>query len=413
MNKSKFIGSTMILIGTTIGAGMLGLPMVSAACGFPMSLILMLIIWFVSTLTGLLVIEVNLSLPIHTCSYSAMAENTLGGFGKMITWITYLFLLYSITTAYIIGASSFISSTFSPILHVAIPNWISALLFTTILGGAVFWSTKTVDYFNRFLISAKGLLLIAALILIIPHIDTNKMFVSQITSPINYLWAAIPTFIAAFGYHFVVPSLRIYIGDKPQQLKAIVIVATSTALIVYLWWLAASFGTIPLIGNTSFTSLAQTPGASDPSEFIKLLSLVVNNPWVTSNISGFANIALTTSFLGVTLGLFDFLAEGFKRKNDRLGRLQTAGLTFIPPLLFALFYPQGFLIAINYAAIALALLTLILPPLMVYYLRKNRELKSPYQVKCGNIALLLIILTGAISIILAVMYILDLLPKLR
>ncbi len=415
MNTSKLIGCTMIVIGTTVGAGMLAQPMVGAASGFVWSSVLMLIAWTTATLSGLLVVEVNLALPSHACSYSAMAEQTLGKTGKIITWLSYLFLLYAIITAYIIGASSFISSAFGPMLHIEIPNFISATLFTVILGLAVFWSTKAVDHFNRVLITFKGLLLMAALIFIIPHVDIGKLLPTSIqnTSQVNYLWRAVPTFVCAFGFHFVIPSLRIYLGEKPQQLKIAVIVGTTVALLLYLWWMMATLGTIPLAGDNSFTSFAGTPNSSNASEFINFLASVINNPWVTNSIVWFANIALTTSFLGVALGLFDFLAEGFKRKNTRFGRLQTSGFTFIPPLLFAILYPQGFLVAIQYASIPLAILILILPALMVYNLRKNRELKSPYRVKCGNIAIASIALVGTISVVLAIMYILDLLPKLQ
>ena len=84
----------MILVGTTVGAGMLALPLVGAASGFMPSSLLMIFICFMAMATGLFVVEVNLALPDHACSFSSMAEQTLGRFGKIITWISYLFLLY-------------------------------------------------------------------------------------------------------------------------------------------------------------------------------------------------------------------------------------------------------------------------------------------------------------------------------
>lgn len=59
--------------------------------------------------------------------------------------------------------------------------------------------------------------------------------------------------------------------------------------------------------------------------------------------------ALATSFLGVALGLFDYLADLFQRSNTAAGRLQTGAITFPPPLAFALFYPRGFVMALGYA----------------------------------------------------------------
>ena len=51
----------------------------------------------------------------------------------------------------------------------------------------------------------------------------------------------------------------------------------------------------------------------------------------------------STSFLGVTLSLSDFLTDGFKIKKSWEGRLMACLLTFIPPLIFVLTYQRGFL----------------------------------------------------------------------
>lgn len=410
MNTSKFIGSTMILIGSIIGAGMLGLPMEGGGAGFFWSSILMLGLWALSIITGLIVIEVNLAFPRDACSFSSMAEQTLGRFGKIVTWASYLFMLYAITVAYIAGSSSTIINAFGTVSSYKIPSWAASTLFTFVLGTAVFWSTKATDHFNRGLISIKGFFLIAAIAFAAPHIDVSKLTASQNLSQSKYLWSAVPIFLSAFFYQFVIPSLRIYIGEKPQQLKWIAIIGTTVALVVYLLWMAATLGTIPLTGDNSFTSLAQTH--TSLGEFIQLVILLVNSKWVTISINGFTNIALTTSFLGVSLGLFDFLADGFKRPNTRFGRLQTAGLTFIPPLFIALFFPNAFIAAMNYAAIPMVILSLIIPTLMVYSLRQHPTLKSLYRVKCGNPVFAIILLIGVAFLVLLVANNLHLLPSL-
>ncbi|MDR1012621.1 MAG: hypothetical protein LBL40_02110 [Coxiellaceae bacterium] len=404
---SKFIGSVLIVIGSIVGAGMLAMPLVGAFSGFAWSTILVFILWMVAMVTGFLVVEVNLTLPANSCSFSSMAEHTLGTFGKIVTWISYLFLLYAILVAYVIGGSNILSNTIEFLFHIQVPNWMCAIFFTLTLGMAVFWSTKVVDYFNRNLMSLKGFLLLATLIFIVPHLDLNKLLISPNVVQFRYLYGAIPVFASAFCYHFVIPSLRIYIGDKPQQLRMIVIIGTTFALIVYLWWLASAFGIIPLVGNNSFVSITNDP--RPPSELVSLITLLINNKFLTTSINGFANIALTTAFLGVALGLFDFLADGLKRPNTRFGRLQTASLTFIPPLLFGILCPKGFVKAMNFASISVAVLTIILPVLMAFSSRKIQK-KSPYRVKCGNMTFILILLTGITVVILALLFALNLLP---
>jgi tyrosine-specific transport protein len=111
----------------------------------------------------------------------------------------------------------------------------------------------------------------------------------------------------------------------------------------------------------------------------------------------FADLALATSFLGVSLGLFDFFADAFKKGDGSKDRIKTALITFIPPLGFALFYPQGFIMALGYAAIALVILAVFLPVAMVYKQRSSKP-DAGYQVKGGNIGLALAALFGVLII---------------
>lgn len=302
LSTGKFIGCTMILVGTVVGAGMLALPMVSVKAGFFWSTILMFIFWISSTLAGLLVIETNLAFPNHSCSFSTMAEKTLGNSGKIVTWISKLFLLYAIITAYIIGETDLLINTFSSSFQIDISAWIISAVFTFGLGIAVFFSTKAVDYLNRSFLSVKGFLLLATLILLTPHVDIVKLISSQdmLQTQAKYMLLPIPIFLCAFGYHFVIPSLRMYIGERPRELRNIVIAGGTIALIIYLWWLAVVLGTVEV------ASLAKIPSSSI-GKFTQLMISTIQSKWVAHSINSFTNIAMTTSFLGVSLSLFEFL----------------------------------------------------------------------------------------------------------
>jgi tyrosine-specific transport protein len=93
--------------------------------------------------------------------------------------------------------------------------------------------------------------------------------------------------------------------------------------------------------------------------------------------------------------------------------LQTAGLTFVPPFLYAFFCPHGFMTAMNYSACFVTTLCMILPALMVYHLRKSTELRSPYRVFGGNTLLFFVIIVGAILFVLPILTNLGLLPSLK
>ncbi|MGL4937024.1 aromatic amino acid transport family protein, partial [Shewanella sp.] len=133
------------------------------------------------------------------------------------------------------------------------------------------------------------------------------------------------------------------------------------------------------------------------SGFINQLASVLHSQFLSSAISVFADLALATSFLGVSLGLFDFIAANLKQADNATGRSVTAAITFVPPLGFALFYPQGFISALGFAAIALVILAIFLPVAMVWRQRKVRDsanMPTGYRVAGGSAALLLASLCG-------------------
>ena len=112
------------------------------------------------------------------------------------------------------------------------------------------------------------------------------------------------------------------------------------------------------------------------------------SPHVELAVHLFADLALATSFLGVALGLFDYLADLFQRRNTVAGRMQTGVVTFLPPLAFALFYPRGFVMALGYAGVALAVLALLIPSMLAWQSRKHNP-QANYRVAGGAPALAL------------------------
>jgi aromatic amino acid transport protein len=400
MSIGKFIGCVMMVVGSAIGAGILATPMVSAFSGFVNTVAVVVFLWVLLTFSGLLVVELSASLPVHACSFDSMAQKTLGPFGRSVTWISCLLMLYSTLAAYISGESSVIIKTVEAAGNVNIPSWICAVLFTVIMGFPVFLGTRTVDYFNRVLIGAKGGFLVITMGLILLCVKGDNLLVNYNVFPVKPVLASIPVIMCTFNYHFVIPSLRIYVGDNKSALRWIVVCGTTISLIVYLLWLVATLGAIPLTGENSFTSVFSDDGSV--GEFTRVLTTIVSNKWAKFSINGFANISMTTSFLGISLGLFDFLADGFKRSNDIYERLQTAALTFILPFLFALFYPAGFVMALSYSAVFISILFVIMPVVMVYRLRKGFSKKTLLQKIFIVIPFVAIILVGLSSSVLPI-----------
>ena len=179
-----------------------------------------------------------------------------------------------------------------------------------------------------------------------------------------------------------------YLGGDIRKLRRVFVIGSFIPLVAYIFWQLATLGSID---SPAFTALlAQNAGLNGLLEAIRE---VVASPHVELAVHLFADLALATSFLGVALGLFDYLADLFQRQNSAGGRIQSGLITFLPPLAFALFYPRGFVMALGYAGVALAVLALMLPALLVMKSRKQHP-DAAWRVAGGSAALWLVLLCG-------------------
>ncbi len=399
---NKIIGSTLIAAGTAIGAGMLAFPLVAAGPGFLPSVLIFVFTWAVMLAAGLLTLEVNLAFQAPQNSYPTMAQATLGKPGYWVTYISVLLLFYMLIAAYITGGGSLFEAMCTLVAGKAPPSWLNALIFTFILGGVVAFGTRAVDLLNRTIFSFKIVLLGLVFVFFLPQVNVTALF-SQIEP--QYGWGALPVAVTAFGFHTVLPSLAPYLGKDARALKKVLFFASIIPLIIYIVWIAALLGSLPYDGEAGFKSLAQGDGS------LSSLMLAVNHhyatPWLNGVINGFANFAMITSFLGVSLSLFDCLHD---KKDKNPHRARTALLTFLPPLCFVIFYPEGFVTLLSVASIFVAIILIIIPALMAYRRRQMPSLPSSYQMPGGNIAIATVLLLGIGFIVVEILRQLQWLP---
>ena len=148
--KGRLIGAILLIAGCCIGAGMLGLPVLSAKAGFIPSLALFFICWLYMAVTGILLLEINLwsSKETHIVS---MASKTLGPIGKAVSWLLFLFLFYSLMVAYIAASGSLTSEFLQGYGYSFLPQEIGHFLFCLLFGLLIYLGTAAIDWFNRFL----------------------------------------------------------------------------------------------------------------------------------------------------------------------------------------------------------------------------------------------------------------------
>lgn len=400
--KNRTLGSVFIVAGTTIGAGMLAMPIAAAGNGFLVSLAMLLVLWALMCYTALLLVEVYQH-ESHETGIGSVAQRYLGSSGKFITGFSMMFLMYALTAAYVSGAGEIITSNLKSSFAIEMADWMGIVVFTVIGGGVVCFGTSSVDFINRILFAAKIVFLVIILALMMPHVEQQNLLAAP-TEKVLIL-SAIPVFFTSFGFHGSVPSIVKYMGGDVKKLRVIFIIGSAIPLIAYILWQIATLGSI---GTTTFVGiLAENAGLNGLLDAIKDVAQSGKTELIAQM---FMSLALATSFLGVALGLFDFLADLFKRQDNSSGRLQTGLLTFGPPLVFALFYPKGFVMALGYAAIALSILALLLPSAMAFKSRTLNQRK--YQVLGGGLGLSLVFICGIIVIGVQLGIVFNILPNI-
>lgn len=392
MSLKNAVGGIALIAGTAIGGAILALPVATAHLGFLQTVGLYFICWFFMTLSALYLLETNLYVAPGS-NLITMAQSTMGRAGKYVTWVVYLILLYSLLAAYLSGSSAWISYGASE-LNLNISPLVCALTATLGTLLVIFMGTAITDWINRLLMIG----LITAFVTLIwtsaPHIETHRLFVQY--APLDFI--SMPLIITGFGSAIVVPSITAYLHGKPTQLLHVTFIGCLIPFIVYVIWEFAIVGTIPLEGPYGLLQIQQHEVLIE-GDNATLHHLVTDVPlamqkhlkttWVTLAATYFSIFALLTSLLGVCLSLFDFLADGLKIKKTHSGKMLLTLFTFIPPLIFVLFYPVGFSVILSFAGFFVAILLGILPGLMVWFGRYRRHYSSTIQIPGGKIFILI------------------------
>lgn len=394
----KLIGCILLIVGTTIGAGMLALPIATAQLGFVGSVLLLFGIWMVMTAGALLILEVNLWLPQNSHLIS-MAKATIGPIGQILAWLSYLLLLYSLLCAYIAGGSDLFHNLLV-IAGINIKTGIAAVVFTCMFGLIVYLGIRVVDYVNRGLMVVKLGAYLLLIFLLLPLVNSAKLMAGHITNITSV--TAVTVTITAFGYAAIVPSLRIYFAGDVKKLKIAIFVGSFIPLICYIFWDMVMMGVIPLTGSNSWMSILQSTNST--SELVNVLRAIVSYDSINFFVKIFTSICVLTSFLGVALCLADFLSDGLQLEKVGMNSIFIHLIVLLPPLVITLFFPGIFIQALQYAGVYSIVLLILLPAWMAWNGRYRRHLaKEGYKLWGGRSLLIILILFSLVMLARSIM----------
>ncbi|MGL6538667.1 aromatic amino acid transporter [Aeromonas hydrophila] len=366
--KPSLVGGACIIAGVCVGAGMLGLPSAGAGAWTIWSVLAITLTMIVMTLSGWMLLESYQGYPLRV-SFDTVTRELLGEKLNALNNLTVYFVGGILLYAYITSAGLIIDGM------TGIGSQLSSILFTLGFSGLVWHSTRAVDRISVVLVIAMGLSFVFGISGLSLNIKPTLLFdtLSGHASYAPYALAMLPVALTSFGYHHSVSSMRAYYGEERRARYAI-LGGTAIALLFYLIWLVSVFGNLP---RSEFGPVVAQGGNVDV--LLKALASVIESEAVASALNLFSMAAILSSFIGVGLGVFDYLADLFKFDNSRGGRAKSWAATFLPPLLLSLLFPFGFLMAIGYAGAVATLWTCIIPALLAWKVRAGKGKQGDKQ----------------------------------
>jgi len=407
-NKKSVLIGTMITAGSAVGAGMFSLPIVAAGMWFSLALVNFGIIWLISYLSALMILEVCLEYPIGA-SFNTFVTDILGKGGSIIMGLSVCFMLYILLYAYFSAFGNMAIHTLGWEEAGAEHYWLQGLLGLTLgmlLATIVWISTAFVGRMAMILVIGMVISFFISMSGALPTISVNNLFAAAPTGDnyFPYLWMGLPYFITSFGFASIVPSLYKYYGKDLSAIKGSLFFGSLIALFVYVIWIGVTFGVIP---RNDFIAINAAGG--NVGQLVSALEQKIGNTTIQRAINFFSNFAIISSFLGVGLSLFDYIADRFKLPDTSKGRFITALITFLPAGLASFFFPNGFIAAIGYAGFVLYIAFFLIPFLMVWKKRATNK-STFYQLSGGKMTLLFVLAASTITAFCKVLSIVDFLP---
>ncbi|MEZ8274253.1 amino acid permease [Vibrio splendidus] len=375
------MGSSLIIAGTALGAGMLAIPMVLAQFGLLYGTLLMVLICFGTTYAALLLLEATIKAG-GGLGLNSIARKTLGKQGQLLTNGLLYALLICLLMAYILGAGDLLSKLLSN-FGVELTATTSQVVFTLLVGAVVASGTGVIDKLNRALFFVMLASLFATMVFLAPSMTQENLM--QVTSHDHVdLIKTSAILFTSFGFMVVIPTLVSYNHEATdKQLRNMVIVGSLIPLVCYLCWLFA------VVGNLSEEEFRSFKNVSD-----LMAAFEAQSPWVGNVLSTFTGLALLTSFFGVAMSLFNQNKDMFNQNTA-----VTYCISFILPLAGSLLAADKFLQVLNYAGIILVFLAVFVPLVMVHKQRFMKVAEDRYSAEGGRPMMLFSLLFGCFLLI--------------
>lgn len=352
--KKEFPEAISLLVGCTIGAGVLAIPYVIAQAGFLTGLLVLIVLG-----TGILLINLYFGeVMLRTKGEHQLpgyARIYLGKYGWFLNLIGMTIGVYGALVAYIIGEGLSLQAIFGG------SELIYSIGFFLVASFLVLKGIKTIASSELFLSS-----ITLGVILVIVLISLGYFKLENLTGfSVSKIFLPYGVILFAYLGTVSIPEIKETLIKNKKQIKKSIILGTLIPIVTYLIFAIAVIG-VTGINTTEVATIG--------------LGNIVPMMIILGNL--FAVFAMLTSFLCLALALEQVFDYDFK-----LSKIKSWLLSCLVPFLLFLFVRgyAGFAKVLTYTGAFAGGLEGILVVLMFWAAKKNGKRIPEYEIKKYNI----------------------------
>lgn len=355
--QKRFLEAVATLMGTTIGAGVLGIPYVVAQSGVLIGLLHIIIIGAAVMLVNLLLGEVVLRTKGNH-QLTGYAEKYLGKAGKRLMAVTMAAGIYGALLAYIIGTGISLNSMLPWLPPIA-----GSLIFFAVASAIVYFGLEAVEKSELLL----AFLTVAVITAIIAGAIASDKFSAVNFTGMNLKNAFVPYGVVLFAFlgAVAIPEMKEELGRNRKLLRKAIVIGGLIPIVLYALFAVAVVG----ISGASTSQVATTNLGARLGQLTAVLANL------------FAVLAMSTSFIALGLALKEMYVYDY-RIHKRAAWL----LTCAAPLGAFLLGVNSFVAVLGIAgAVAGGTEGILLVRMHSKARRRKAETKPAYTIKASRV----------------------------
>ena len=397
------VTTSFLVMGNVLGVGVLALPIKCGLCGFVPALISIVVVWAVMLISAwVIAYKINIE-KSDSFDIPSFFGKFLGKSGKWVAIACNLILLYGVLVAYLGGISTMVFSLVRdsfPNLPISKP--LITVVYFSILTTMILFGMEALRKGNMVVIAVIWITFFGLVLTGVSQFDVEKL---------NYTdWklmvVGLPVAVSAFHFHNIIPTVSRALKHDVTACRKAIFMGVFLGLLINLIWVTVVLGTMSEnVSGLTKNSIEEAYWHGLPATVP--MSEILKSRLFTIFATVFAVFSVTASYMANGAGLLGFIRDMTVTYLNKDSRVLVGCISFFPPLIIALVYPDIFLSALDIVGgVGETVLFAILPAFILIQMvrSKNRTLTLV------GVAMLIIGTVVLVYVVCDKMNIIDLVP---